>query len=131
MICFSHAEIFRGGIIKRKEDISVYIEDQEYIANLYVMKCFSVTMLVYLLAFILNILKQNNNQVVVDTTLQCTRRLGIDVCLEGVENEEVRQFVKQYNVERHQGYYYAKPLKADALAELLRQNPVFEPLYEV
>ena len=24
-----------------------------------------------------------------------------------------------------------KPLKADALAELLRQNPVFEPLYEV
>ena len=51
--------------------------------------------------------------------------------IKGVENEEVRQFVKQYNVERHQGYYYAKPLKADALAELLRQNPVFEPLYEV
>ncbi len=46
-----------SGILKRKEDISVYIEDQEYIANLYVMKCFSVTMLVYLLAFILNILK--------------------------------------------------------------------------
>ena len=41
-----------GGIIKRKEDISVYIEDQEYIANIYVMKCFGVTMLVYLFAFI-------------------------------------------------------------------------------
>ena len=45
-----------GGIIKRKEDISAYIEDQEYIANLYVMKCFSVTMLVYFFAFVLNIL---------------------------------------------------------------------------
>ncbi len=45
-----------GGILKRKDDISVYIEDQEYVANIYVMKCFGVTMLVYLVAFILNIL---------------------------------------------------------------------------
>lgn len=57
-----------GGIIKRKEDISVYIEDQEYIANLYVMKCFSVTMLVYLLAFILNIL----NIFIIDQSLMLT-----------------------------------------------------------
>lgn len=54
-----------GGILKRKDDISVYIEDQEYVANLYVMKCFSVTMLVYLLAFILNIL----NIFIIDQTL--------------------------------------------------------------
>lgn len=54
-----------GGILKRKDDILAYIEDQEYIANLYVMKCFSVTMLVYLLAFILNIL----NVFIIDQTL--------------------------------------------------------------
>lgn len=41
---------------KKTKDIAIYIEDQEYIANNYVMKCFSVTMLVYTVAFILNLL---------------------------------------------------------------------------
>lgn len=63
--------------------------------------------------FILNILKQNNNQVVVDTTLQCTRRLGIDVCLEGVENQEIKDFVGQYSANYHQGYYYSRPVEYD------------------
>lgn len=37
-------------------DISAYITDREYIANKYVIKCFGVTMLIYTIAFILNIL---------------------------------------------------------------------------
>lgn len=41
---------------KSGDDISAYIEDKEYIANTYVMKCFSVTMIVYTAAFILNLL---------------------------------------------------------------------------
>ncbi len=41
---------------KEKDDITLYINDQEYIANNYVMKCFTVTMLVYTTAFVLNIL---------------------------------------------------------------------------
>lgn len=41
---------------KKTDDISVYIEDQEYIANTYVMKCFSVTMVLYFVTFLLNIL---------------------------------------------------------------------------
>ncbi len=47
------------------------------------------------------------------------------VCMEGIENEEVRQFVKQYSVARHQGYYYSKPITIEELADLLQQNPVF------
>lgn len=38
------------------DDISVYIEDKEYIANRYVMRCFTVIMLVYTAAFLLNLL---------------------------------------------------------------------------
>ena len=41
--------------IKKNDDISGYIENQEYIANTYVMKCFSVTMILYFLTFLLNI----------------------------------------------------------------------------
>jgi len=42
---------------KPKDDINVYLEDKEYMANTYVMKCFSVTMILYLLTVILNILE--------------------------------------------------------------------------
>ncbi len=41
---------------KNKDDISIYIEDQEFIANTYVLKSFSVTMLLYTIVFILNLL---------------------------------------------------------------------------
>ena len=41
---------------KKNDDISVYITDQEYIANNYVVKCFNVTMLVYAATFVLNLL---------------------------------------------------------------------------
>jgi len=37
------------------DEISVYIEDREYIANKYVMKCFFVTMLFYVVSFALNV----------------------------------------------------------------------------
>jgi len=45
-------ELFR----KQKDDINVYLEDKEYTANTYVMKCFSITMILYLITVILNIL---------------------------------------------------------------------------
>ena len=38
-----------------REEIASYIEDQEYIANTYVMRCLHVTMAVFLITFILNI----------------------------------------------------------------------------
>lgn len=39
---------------KKDSDISVYFESKEEVANNYVMKCFSVTMIVYSIAFLLN-----------------------------------------------------------------------------
>ncbi len=72
--------------------------------------------------FILNILKQSNNQVIVDTTLQCTKRLGIDVCLEGVENQEIKDFVGKYSANYHQGYYYSRPVEYDEFVKFLNQT---------
>ena len=41
---------------RKKDDISLYFEDKEFIANTYVMKCFTVTMGIYVTAFVLNVL---------------------------------------------------------------------------
>ena len=41
-------------IIYERENIDKYIEDKEYIANTYVMRCFFISMIVYFIAFLLN-----------------------------------------------------------------------------
>ena len=43
--------------IPQNDDISVYLENRESVANKYVMKCFRVTMICYVISFILNILE--------------------------------------------------------------------------
>ena len=42
---------------EKTDDIAVYMKDREHIANSYVMRCFSVTMLVFTVAFVLNLLR--------------------------------------------------------------------------
>ncbi len=39
----------------RDDDISFYIRDREFIANTYVLRCFSVTMLIYTITFLLDL----------------------------------------------------------------------------
>lgn len=41
--------------MKKKDEFSVYIEDREYIANKYVMHCFAVSMIIYCVAYLLNL----------------------------------------------------------------------------
>ena len=43
-------------ITEKNDDISVYIKDHEYVANTYVMKCFTITMTLYFIIYVLNIL---------------------------------------------------------------------------
>ena len=42
-------------IKKNEDDIAVYMEDMEYIANTYVLKCVTVTMAIYSLVYLLNV----------------------------------------------------------------------------
>ncbi len=72
--------------------------------------------------FILHILEKDNNQVIVDATLQCTRKMGINVCLEGVENQEIKNFVEQYSANYHQGYFYSKPVEYDEFLTYLNRS---------
>lgn len=40
----------------KNDDISVYIKEREYMANKYVLNCFTVSMIIYAIAFVLNLL---------------------------------------------------------------------------
>lgn len=77
--------------------------------------------------FILNILNKGNNRVVVDSTVQCAKRLGLNVCLEGVETQEIKDFIGKYSANYHQGYFYSRPIEFDKFKEFVKETwPVTE-----
>lgn len=58
-------------------------------------------------------------QVVVDSIVQCANGLGMKVCVEGVENEQLRDFIRQYKAHSYQGYLYSKPIRMEQFMKLL------------
>ena len=71
--------------------------------------------------FILNILSKGSNQVVVDSTVQCAKRLGLNVCLEGIETQEIKNYVEKYPANYHQGYFYSRPAEFSVFKSFLNE----------
>jgi len=72
--------------------------------------------------FILNILNKGSNRVVVDSTVQCAKRLGLNVCLEGVETQEIKDFIGKYSANYHQGYFYSRPIEFSTFKSFIRET---------
>ena len=58
-------------------------------------------------------------QVVVDSIVQCANGLGMQVCVEGIENEQLRDFIRQYGAHSYQGYLYSRPIRMEQFMELM------------
>jgi len=72
--------------------------------------------------FIRNILDKTNNQVVVNSTVDCAKRLGLSICMEGVETSEIKEFIGQYAASYHQGYFYSRPVEIERFKEVLKES---------
>lgn len=68
-------------------------------------------------AFIADIQKNVTDQAIVEAVIQCADRMGVDVCMEGIEDKESREFLLRYGAYMHQGYYYAKPMRIERFEE--------------
>ena len=78
-------------------------------------------------SFILHILEDKNAQMVVEATIGLARKLGINVCLEGVGNQQLRDFVLRYPADYHQGFYYAHPQPIGIFLRYLEENRAAHP----
>lgn len=58
-------------------------------------------------------------QVVVDSIVQCANGLGMTVCVEGIETEQLRDFLRRYRAHSHQGYLYSRPIRMEQFRQLL------------
>ena len=73
-------------------------------------------------SFVLNIISNPSNAVIVETVLDCAKKLDISVCLEGIENIEIRRFVSKYYANYHQGYYYSKPVRIEEFMSIIEKT---------
>ncbi len=73
-------------------------------------------------SFVAGLTGDDANQAIVQAVISLAHGLGIDVVAEGIETAEQLVQLRELACDRGQGYYYARPLPADELAELLRTD---------
>ena len=65
--------------------------------------------------FVYDIQNNHVNQAIVKAVTNCASELNVQVCVEGIEDEVLANFVHQYKVHSYQGYYYSKPKRFEEL----------------
>lgn len=74
--------------------------------------------------FIKNIDKEPNDAKIVRAAISLARELNVEVIAEGVETEQQLELIKSWRCEQVQGFYYARPSSANAVAALLRVGTI-------
>lgn len=75
-------------------------------------------------SFVMDLVSNKQNQIIVRSILQMSHQLGIRVVAEGVEDEETLEFLRQLDCDVIQGYFLSKPLPADQLTPWLSLQTV-------
>jgi diguanylate cyclase (GGDEF)-like protein len=78
-------------------------------------------------AFVMNLPRQQADQVIVKSTIEMAHALGLGVVAEGVEDAESLEWLQRLGCEMAQGYYICRPKPAAELIEWLRQSHYHDP----
>lgn len=71
------------------------------------------------MSFIRGITDNYKQQMMVQTIVSFANSIHLQTCLEGVENEELQDYLRSFGATWFQGYYYSKPVGSGKLEELL------------
>ena len=75
-------------------------------------------------SFVAGMAEDENDAVIVRSTIDLARNLGLAVVAEGVESAEIMQGLAALSCDTAQGFYISRPLPADALGVWLRDQAV-------
>lgn len=74
------------------------------------------------MSFIRGIQENPKNQAMVKSIVEFANESGMSTCLEGVETEELQNYLRSYGATWFQGYYYSKPVPIAEVEKLLRSQ---------
>ncbi len=75
-------------------------------------------------SFVMNMAQCDNDAVIVRSTIDLGRNLGLQVVAEGVETEQAWDELSQLGCNLAQGYYLSRPVPAAELTQWMRRRPL-------
>jgi len=74
-------------------------------------------------SFVKNMEHDRDNAIIVRSIIDLGHNLGLKVVAEGVETQEAQNMLRSFDCDEMQGYYYSRPIPADAVTKLLKTPP--------
>jgi diguanylate cyclase (GGDEF)-like protein len=74
-------------------------------------------------SFVMDIMNNENDAIIVKATINLAHNLGLQVIAEGVESKEIMTKLKGYGCDMAQGYYLNKPLSATDFTQWMSAYP--------
>jgi diguanylate cyclase (GGDEF)-like protein len=71
-------------------------------------------------SFVMNMATDENDSVIVQSTIDLAHNLGLEVVAEGVESEEVKDRLRSLGCDVAQGYWHGRPVSAEELTYSLK-----------
>ena len=71
------------------------------------------------MSFVRGITENGKKQAMVRSIVDFANECGMNTCIEGVEDENLETYLRQYAVRWFQGYYYSKPVSIKEVEKLL------------
>jgi diguanylate cyclase (GGDEF)-like protein len=73
-------------------------------------------------SFVLGVSKDNENAMIIRSTIDLAHKLGCLVTAEGVESAETLELLKKWACDRAQGFYFGQPMAIEELNQRLHRN---------
>ena len=107
----------------RQKGIKVAIDDfATGFSSLGVIRAFAVDTIKIDRSFVKDIEKSEADRITVRFISEVATGFNADVCAEGVENSNMREWLNKYNISKLQGYHYSKPIEYEQFIEYLENN---------
>lgn len=76
-------------------------------------------------AFVRDICDNDKSELLIKSITEIASAYGVGVCVEGIENEMMRDRVRKYQVRSIQGFFYSKPVIIDEFKALFAKEKFF------
>ena len=74
------------------------------------------------MTFVRDILESPRSQIILSEIIHMMHRLNLTMIAEGVENPEQTKLLKNWDCNTVQGYYFARPMPAEAFEKLIDET---------